>query len=350
MLETIILEKFNVADLADSFFESLIADYQGFEDWYARKAKAGETAFVQRDDQNRIQAFLYLKVEDEDIRDVNPILPAKQRVKIGTFKVNGHNTRIGERFLKKAFDYAHAAGAEEIYVTIFDREKQRPLISKLQSFGFTQWGTKGEELVFVKDLRTFIGDPEKDYPLVKLTDRKKYLLGIKPMYHSVLFPDSALFGERYNTQADVSCSNSIHKVYICFMSRTKELKKGDLLVIYRTTDIPDMAWYRGVATSICVVEDVKKRSDFASENDLLNYVKDYSVFTENELRKWFKSPNMIVLKMTYNIALTKRLNRKFLVEEAGVPNGIYWGFDSLTDDQFNNILQKGEADESFIIH
>ena len=130
MIETIKLEKFSAVDLSDVFFDSLKSDYPGFEDWFERKADAGEEAYVQRDEFDQLQAFLYLKIEDGAVEDVTPIMPEKRRLKIGTFKVNGHNTRVGERFFKKAFDYAVANNVEEIYVTIFDREMQKPLIGK----------------------------------------------------------------------------------------------------------------------------------------------------------------------------------------------------------------------------
>ena len=38
--------KFADINLADSFFDSLKADYPGFSDWYARKAQSGESALV----------------------------------------------------------------------------------------------------------------------------------------------------------------------------------------------------------------------------------------------------------------------------------------------------------------
>lgn len=348
MIETINLEKFSAVDLSDVFFDSLKSDYPGFDNWFNRKAEAGEVAYVQRDEGSLVQAFLYLKIEEEAIEDVTPIMPAKRRLKIGTFKVNGHNTRVGERFFKKAFDFALANNVEEIYVTIFDREMQRPLIEKIKTFGFEEYGTKGEELVFVKSLNADWSNPEKDYPLIHRQGRKKYILGIYPKFHSLIFPDSSVVGERYDVMADVSHANSIHKVYISYIPKTALLKRGDIVLTYRTTDIPGRAWFRSVVTSICVVEDVKKRGNFTSVDDFVRYAKAYSVFSEAQLREYYRNPNMVIIKMTYNLPLTKRLNNASLIQEIHISPD-YWGFFKISDEQFDNIVKLGECNENYFI-
>ena len=349
MIETINLEKFSAVDLTDVFFDSLKSDYPGFEDWFKRKADAGETAYVQRDEFDKVQAFLYLKIEDGAIEDVTPVMPPKRRLKIGTFKVDGHNTRVGERFFKKAFDFALNHSVEEIYVTIFDRVMQKPLIEKVKNFGFQEYGKKEGELVFVKSLQVDWNDPEKDYPLIHRRDRDKYVLSIYPRYHSLIFPDSSVMGERYDMMSDVSHANSIHKIYISFIQDTQVLKTGDILLTYRTTDEEGRAWFRSVVTSVCVVEEVKKRSDFKNVDELLKYTKGYSVFAEEDLRKWYRSPRFVLIKMTYNLALAKRLNRAMLVETVHIPADIYWGFFKISDQQFNNIIHLGECNENYFI-
>lgn len=348
MIETIQLEKFSTVDLSDVFFDSLKSDYHGFDEWFKKKGDCGEVAYVQRDEENRVQAFLYLKIEEEAIEDVTPIMPAKRRLKIGTFKVNGHNTRVGERFFKKAFDYAIANNLEEIYVTIFDRAMQKPLIGKIKTFGFEEKGRKGGELVFVKSLLSDWMDVEKDYPLIHRQGRKKYVLGIYPKFHSLIFPDSSVVGERYDVMADVSHANSIHKVYVSFIPKTALLKRGDIVLTYRTTDIPGRAWFRSVVTSICVVEDVKTRSNFATVDDFLRYAKGYSVFSEAQLREYYRNPKMVIIKMTYNLPLAKRLNNATLITDIHVSPD-YWGFFRISDDQFDNIVKLGECNENYFI-
>jgi len=54
--------------------------------------------------------------------------------------------------------------------------------------------------------------------------------------------------------------------------------------------------------------------------------------------------------MTYNVALRKRLTMKRLVEEVGMESEGYWGFRSLTDNQFELIQMLGDVNEGVIIN
>ena len=67
------------------------------------------------------------------------------------------------------------------------------------------------------------------------------------------------------------------------------------------------------------------------------------------MRKWFRNDDMVVIKMTYNIALGKRITRGMLLDEAKISSTLYWGFFQLTDEQFDYILKKGKVNENFII-
>lgn len=345
------LRYFSEIDLNDKFFDSLKKDYDGFEDWYKRKAVKNELVFVQFDEEKHLQGFLYLKDETDQIdNNIKPVMNSKRRFKVGTFKIDAHNTRLGERFIKKIMDKGIYEGYEEAYVTIFP--KQEPLILLLQKYGFKEYGTKGKELVLVKDFTICEGNILKDYPLIQPSGKRKFLLSIYPRYHTPLFSDSILKNEERRSDElvkDVSFSNSIHKVYISFMPKTAYLRKGDLLVIYRTNDNIGPARYRSVVTSICQVEEVKVKTDFANINEYIGYCKKYSIFEENDLRIWYRKDNLVVIKMTYNIALAKRVTRGMLVDEAKISPYLYWGFFQLTDSQFNYILDKGEVNENFII-
>lgn len=52
--------------------------------------------------------------------------------------------------------------------------------------------------------------------------------------------------------------------------------------------------------------------------------------------------------MTYNAAFNHRLINKELVEKVGLTPQ-YWGFFKLTDKQFNDIIARGQIDESIIV-
>ena len=132
MNETITLKRFADIDSDDVFFDSLKEDYPGFESWFERKSKDNSEAYVQYTN-NNLQAFLYLKNESgEELTDITPTRPACNRLKVGTFKIDAHNTKLGERFVKKIMDTALFMKVDEIYVTIFP--KHEGLIHILQRY------------------------------------------------------------------------------------------------------------------------------------------------------------------------------------------------------------------------
>lgn len=349
MHEIITKKKFSEIPITDIFFDSLRADYDGFDKWFDKKKD--EEAYVQYDTNNKIQAFLYLKIEKGALEDVSPQRKVLKRLKVGTFKIDAHNTKLGERFIKIITDRAIAEDVSEVYVTIYS--KQEGLINLLSKYGFANVGKKQGEEVLVKDMKSMTGENLKDFPLISLSGKRKFVLSIYPKFHTKLFPDSILKNEEnYKEELikDVSYTNSIHKVYICFMGDTKLLKKGDLIAIYRTSDYLGPARFRSVITSICQIDEVKTKSDFNNVEDFINYTNTYSIFEEKDLRYWYKTKDCIVLKMTYNIALNKRVTQGYLLDNLGLSPDIYWGFFPLTDEQFKGILTKGEVDENIIIN
>lgn len=343
------LIQFKNINLDDPFFDSLKASYKEFVDWFSKKSE--EYAYVMPDDDGNLQALLYLKEENEAITDVSPPLPKDKYLKLGTFKINAHGTKLGERYIKKIFDHALSTHISKIYVTVFPEHKG--LIALLKRFGFNKIGEKdtpnGIEHVLLKDLKNVSGQVELDYPLIHLTG-KQYLLAIYPKFHTRLFPDSILEREDANIIDDVSHTNCISKIYICKMPRVQNLIRGDALVIYRTGDGQGPAEYRSVATSLCMVEDVRQKEDFYDFKDFLNYCATRSVFSEQELFSFFNNwNNLYVIKMTYNGALYHRIIRQKLINEVGLRRDDYWGFIDLNQNQFKHIAALGGFSDSLII-
>lgn len=347
------IKAFSEINLDDLFFDSLKESYAEFSDWFGRKAAEGATAYLQYDMEGNIVGFLYLKIENGSLDDIDPIRPNKKRLKVGTFKVNPHGTRFGERFVKKIMDKAIVEDVDEAYVTVFNEHDT--LIGLLERYGFVNAGIKstdnGTEQVLVKNMRTLSGDVILDYPLIQSNNRRKFALSIYPEYHTKLFPDSILRNESYNLIEDISHTNSIHKIYICFMRDINLLRARDIIAIYRTRDNLGPAHYRSVITSICVVEEVKTKNDFANLNEFIQYANAYSIFDRDDLIKWFnhQQRNLTVIKMTYNIALNRRITKQILMDELGI-NPEYWGFFRLTDEQFNRLLARGQVYENIIIN
>ena len=344
-------QKFGGINLSDPFFDSLKSDYAEFEHWFARKAD--EFAYVFYGDAGEIDGFLYLKIENEAIDDVDPPLPPACRVKVGTLKINPHGTRLGERFLKKIFDHAVTQDAAEIYVTVF--EKHAALVALFQRYGFEHRASKttpnGIELVLVKVMGSVDGGVLERYPLVAAGNNSMYLLSLYPQWHTRLLPDSILNNEHASIVQDVSHTNSIHKVYLASMRGMENLRQGDIILIYRTSDMAGPAHYRSVATSICVVEEYRNIRSFRSRGEFMTYCAPYSVFSSDELNDfWDRKRYPHVIRFTYNFALPKRVTRGTMIEDLGFDPSSYWGFMPLTFKQFQAVISAGGLDEGLIIN
>ena len=342
-IQLIKLEQFSEISLVDPFFDTLKADYPGFQNWYEGKSgKPDSFAYTFRNPANgNLDGFLYLKEEHGVVDDVSPPLPPAHRLKIGTFKVNPHGTRLGERFMKRAFDMAVNQKVQSLYVTVF--QKHAALVELFQRYGFTlvakKPGVTGEELVLERRLDVIKGDVVLDYPRIAIRDGRHFVLSLYPIWHSRLLPDSLLKTESANILEDASHTNSIHKIYLAAMHGVEQLRRGDTLLIYRTAD-GGSAFYTSVITSLCVVEDLAHISAFKSEEEFIKYCDPYSVFTRTELRDFYnKKKYPWLIRFTYNLALTKRLNRKTLLEEVKLPSSIYWGFFQIGTEQLKSILK-----------
>ena len=341
--------KFGQINLEDNFFASLKEDYNGFDKWFIRKYD--EEAYVTINaDKGLLLSFLYLKVEDEkeNYKDITPLFPPKKRLKVGTFKVISNGFRIGERFMKIIFDNALVNKVNEIYVTIFDkRDEQRRLIDLLEQWGFTLWGKKNEELVYVRDFSKGIdfGNLKYTYPYISKS-RDCFIVPIHPEYHTELLPDSILNNESpEDFIEDFPHRNAISKVYVSG-AMLPHPNKGDLLIFYRTG-----GHYISVVTTIGVVEEVKY--NFLDEEDFVLYCRKSSIFPEEELRKrwrkFYKKP--FTVRFLYIYSFPHRINMSKLIELkilAGV-NDPPRGFRKITQEQLNTILKETRSDESFII-
>lgn len=344
--------KFKDIDIQDAFFDSLKANYSEFPDWFARKAD--DEAYLLTDDATgSIEGFLYLKIEDGPLSDVEPSLPSARRLKVGTLKINAHGTKLGERFLKKIFDHALHERVQEVYVTVF--EEHVGLIRLLARYGFQRRATKttgnGVELVLVRDMRELGSDIIEGYPLVAVGDSRAYLLSLQPQWHTRLLPDSILQNESASIVQDVSHANSIHKVYLAAMDGLQNLRRGDVLVIYRTSDGQSSARFRSVATSICVVEEYRAISSFGSLEEFLGYCEPYSVFTRDELEGfWRHRRYRHIIRFMYSVALSRRVTRGELIDEVGLDENAYWGFMPLTNEQLLDIASRGGVDANTIVN
>ncbi|MGF0524605.1 N-acetyltransferase [Agrobacterium pusense] len=349
MARTLLLTKFKHLSLDDVFFDSLRAGYDEFPVWF--NGKAEEDVYVVVDEHNHLSGMIYLKLEHGAVTDVDPHLLDGRWLKVGTLKIEGKGTKLGERVIKKIFDTALDVGATGIYVTVFDVHES--LIKLFSRYGFEQTGTKttknGVELVLSRSLTKHSTDMLKSYPFIRISNANLWLLAVYPEFHSRFLPDSILNNEPKEIVQDVSYTNTIHKIYVAKLPLTR-MKKGDAVIMYRTSDNKGPAFYRSVATSICVVEETHRRNDFASLDDFLGYTKPHSVFTEDELKDMYASwSRLYTVKMTYNVAFNKRITRGNLMELADVPEQPRWDLKPLSEAQFQKIIELGKVHEGIVI-
>ncbi|CAM2913318.1 PIN domain-containing protein [Paenibacillus sediminis] len=336
-------------NIDDPFFDSLKADYHGFERWFNKKAD--EMAYICKMD-NGVAAFLYLKIEgeNENYSNISPSFSKKKRLKIGTFKVTMNGYKLGERFLKIIFDNALKSRVDEIYVTIFDRSiEQIRLINLLTDFGFTKHGTKdGAELVYTRDFQpAFDGmNPKYTFPYID-TNKEIFITPIYPEYHTNLFPDSIL---RTESPADYienePFRNAISKVFIS-RSIERNLNAGDIIVFYRTG-----GYYESVITTIGIVESVI--TDIKDPQHFISLCKKRSVFTDKALLEFwhYKKSRPFIVNFLYAYSFPKRINMKRLIE-LGVIQSVHSaprGFMRITYQNFKDIIREAQIDERIIIN
>ena len=343
---------FGNIDVQQVFFDSFREDYLGFDSWFNRKAD--ETAYVCESDSGEIVAFLYIKreQEDEDYSDITPPFRPNQRLKIGTLKVVSNGYKLGERFLKIAFDNALSNNVSEIYVTVFNKTAdQCRLIRFLEDWGFKLYGRKGDnrECVYVRDFRPRVdkNDPRKTYPYISCSNRI-FIVPIYPEYHTELLPDSILNTESPQDYSENKPNrNAISKVYVS-RSIERGLITGDIIVFYRTKS-GGPGLYTSVATTIGIVQDVKTR--IPDEKAFLEICRKRSVFSNAELLKqWNFNPNNRPFTVNFLSAysLPRRPNLQELVRE-GIISEAPRGFEQVSVQSFQRLLAISNADTHFVV-
>lgn len=339
---------FSRVNVNDPFFDSLRKDYGGFNNWFNKKAVSGEKAYVLfSDDGSAVLGFLYLKDETESDNSILPNFDVHRRLKIGTFKVKAHHTVFGERFMTIVLRKMIEGNFDTVYVTTFS--KQEGLISLFKRFGFEFWGKKENgELVYTKTLKV-MNDFYKDFPRINVNNAKYYILSIYPKYHTDLFPDSQLYTEKNHVIRDVSYTNTINKVYLGSAPLISNMDKGDLVVIYRTSENGKKAEYNSVVTGICTVVDTKNIREFETLDSFKDYCGKGTIFSNSELERFYNERKYpYVIKMIYNFPLSKRIIRKYLCDEIGIPRS--YPTMEINRNEFLDILKSGEINENFIIN
>lgn len=339
--------KFSELDIEDEFFQSLKDDYEGFESWF--HSKKNENALVVFNQDHRLTAFMYLKKEDGIEGGVYPELSGK-RIKIGTFKISDYHkgSSLGKRFLAHALRiFVEYHDFEKIYVTAFD-VKQRQLVTLLKKYGFSEFGKKNDETVYVKS-RKVTSNAYESYPFVDERDKCKYLLSIYPTYHNKMFSESDIKNRDYYD--NVASYNNIEKTYLSASPNASALKYGDILISYRTAENNKSAKYSSVVSAINVVVDVKNIYNFANFDEFRKYIRENSVFSEAELHTfWNQKRFPWIIKFLYSVPFKKYPIRKVLLENEIIDEEERIVISNISEYSYQSIKELGEVDESYFIN
>jgi len=340
-------KSFKECSHTDKIFEGLKDDYPGFEEWFDKKARTDETAYVYLD-KGSIQAFLYVKeYEDEPIGN----LPKKPRMKIGTMKVSDdyESRRFGEGAIGLALWRWQQSDLDEVYVTVYPKHEK--LIGLLEMYGFILSGKKDQEDIYIKSKTNLdCSDPKKAFPYIDPNLTRGGYIPIRSQYHDKMFQNSEL----KNTEqivGDMYVSNGLVKVYIATPDGKLDYARGDIVFIYRIAN--EHKSVKSVVSSYCTVLNIVP----VREGGVLSMrfpefhkrVGNKTVYSDEEMSKEFREPNVYLIELLYNGYFGKGHNVTYsaLKKEGLFENHPY--ATKLARDEVFKIFKMGGKNEDDII-
>jgi len=281
-------------DLQDSFFDSFRGDYPGFNLWFEKSAREGRICYSVRLPGGRIGAILIIKEESEPLAG----LPASRRLKIASMKVSNAlaGYRVGELLLSIPLHYCDVNRIDQCFVTVFS--KYESLIDLFSLFGFQDIGaTPLGERILLKHFGS--GQDPSSFDALTYLHRffpryrsdlgvRKFLVPIKPDYHSLLFPEDG--PHFHQTTLDgmfvpsSSAGNAVRKAYLC-NAKTTQVRSGDIALFYRSHD-------RHLITHVGVVEQVEYCE---SVEELLRFAGNRTVLSQSKLEQLVRSRVLALL-------------------------------------------------------
>lgn len=196
-------------------------------------------------------------------------------------------------------------------------------------------------------------EPKYTYPFFSI-NTNIFLVPIYPDYHTDLLPDSYLKTESADDfKDDLPYRNAINKVYVS-RSLEKNIKKGDIIIFYRTAEQGKSARYSSVITTIGIVEE--KIDNIKNGKEFIINSRKRSVFTDQQLYSFWNynntKPFLINFLYVYSFQIGDRMNRDKLLKLGiltGADNEIR-GLKQITKEQFLLILRECKVNESFIVY
>ncbi len=324
----------------DEIFDSLKEYYKEFDTWFTKISQAQRKCWIHDFSGDKIGGILIYKDE------LNPIITDDDRglsgkvLKLSTFKIADHiqGIKLGELFIKKAFNHANKNHYQYIYLTT-RKDKQKYLISLIEDFGFYRYGIceNNRDDVYIKEipLDKKICTPldkmdfhKKYSPFVRcLNNTKKFIVPIKPVYHNILFPE--IEQNKRLVYIKPSAGNTIKKAYLSH-ANTKQMGEGDLILFYRSKD-------KMAITTLGIVEKAFKST---KPDAILEEVAKRTVYSYDEIVEMSKKETHIIL-----FRLIDHFDKPFVTKEWMQRENIDKVCQSICqidDKMFDKILKKGK--------
>lgn len=344
--------RFSDCDIMDGFFDTLKEDYPDFESWFESKSRSGATAFVSKDDDGHIEAFVCVK--DEECESVGDLV-AEPRMKISTIKISAESegTRLGEGGISLALWKWQRSPLDQIYLTVYP--KQEKLIGLIERFGFVQKGWKEGEMVYLKDkqeLDYLDGDIPwlKSFPYLDPDFKRGVYIPIKARFHDNMFAHSELRNTEQKTDP-LPVANGVTKVYVATPREHIDYRPKDVALIYRISEQDKSR--RSVVTTFCTVIGIEwfKRDGVAhcgkTFQDFVRYVGNKTVYTEEDLKNAFDERWVCTISLLYNGYFGKGRNVNYMwLKNKGFFKDHPYKI-TLRPEQVRSILKEGGIDESF---
>lgn len=300
-------------DKTQPFFDSLRNAYDGFDNWYQeRAAEKRKCWYINDANTGNIAAIcIYKEENDVPLTDDNKIIKGKI-LKLCTFKVDptARGKKLGERLLYIAFDHCVKNDFDWVYLHT-QGDEQETLVGLCEEYGFYNLGKYKGDDVYIKPMK--LQDDIEDcllsliryYPFFKDSESvAKYIVPIQPKYHDDLFPDlSSLKGSLFEKdQTLCSCQgNTIKKAYLCH-SNTKTIKRGDIVLFYRSRDRMSIQCM-GIVENTLISQDINEVWPLIAKRTVYDYTTVESILKKNTL----------VILFRY-VELSKAVSRKELTQ------------------------------------
>ena len=203
-------------------FDSLRADYGGFDEWFRRSARDGRSCWTVDGPKSALAGICIVKPGDDEWHLGGSV------AKVSTLKVAEQHkgNRYGELLLKALFGLAFKDGWDATWVSVFPKHGE--LLALLDAFGFRRIGTTQlGETVLAKRFSPAAGWNVPDTPLehhiafgppaVQPRQSQTFMVPIQPRFHDGLFPDAPSRQPRLAGLPPPSSpyGNALRKAYLC---------------------------------------------------------------------------------------------------------------------------------------